>query len=206
MPRCLAEFFGDLSPFQIIVSAVAFLTGIYTLYKSFLEKAKISMYPGDAVRIVVSPDGRVSNFHLMCNLINKSTKVGTVHRLEVRVSGPQHTTNSFIWNLFYRYLPGGEEVQKESDVYPLAIPQKDSKLMLVGFQSEEEKGFKWSEGRYEFKVIGWVNRKHRLQSSNLESIFHIQLSKDIIHQLSKPNLSCPIYITVPITEWERKHK
>ena len=83
--KWLTQFFGDLSPFQIFVSLVALLTGIYTFYKSFLERAKISMYPGDAVRFIVSKDGPFSNFHLMCNLINKSTKVGTVHRLEVRV-------------------------------------------------------------------------------------------------------------------------
>jgi len=100
---CIAQFFGELSPFQIIVSCVAFLTGIYTLYKSFLEKGRILVYPGDAIRIVVSPDGNVSKFHLMCNLINKGAKVGTVHRLEVKITNPQNSDNSFIWSLFYRY-------------------------------------------------------------------------------------------------------
>lgn len=203
---CLARFFGDLSPFQIFVSAVALLTGIYTLYKSFLEKPKISLYPGDAVRIVVYPDGRASAFHLMCNLVNKTIKVGTVHRLEVRVLGPQRTTCNYIWGLFYKYLPGGQEVQKESDPYPVAVPQKDSKLLFVEFQAEANQSCKWPEGKYGFKVVGWVNRKHRLQSSNLKSTFQIQITEDIIRQLSKPDPTRPIFITVPVIEWERQHR
>ena len=205
--KWLAQFFGDLSPFQIFVSLVALLTGIYTFYKSFLERAKISMYPGDAVRFIVSTNPPFSNFHLMCNLINKSTKVGTVHRLEVRVLGPQNTTYDYIWNLFYKYLPGGQVVQRESDPYPVAVPQKDSKLLLVGFQAEAKQSYKWSEGKYKFKVVGWVNRKHRLQPSNLESIFHIQITEDIIRKASEATPPTgPVFITVPIIEWERQHR
>jgi hypothetical protein len=207
MPIWLAQFFGNLSPFQIIVSVVALLTAGYTCYKSWIEKAKISMYPGDAVRVVNSADGSFSNFHLMCNLINKTTKVGTVHRLEVRVSGPQNITCNFVWNLFYKYLPGGQTVEKETDPYPVAVPQKDSKLVLVAFQAEANQTRKWPEGRYEFKVIGWVNRKDRLQPSNLESTFHIQITEENIRQLSQPNPTTgPFFITVPVIEWEREHR
>ena len=92
---CLAQFFGDLSPLQIIVCVIAILTGSYTVYKSFLQKAKVSLYPWDAFRIAVSPDGSTSNFHLMCNLINESTKVSTMHRLEVQVLDPQNGKYAF---------------------------------------------------------------------------------------------------------------
>jgi len=204
---CLAQFFGDLSPFQIFVSIIALLTAGYTCYKSWIEKAKISMYPGDAVRVVNSADGTFSVFHLMCNLLNRTTKVGTVHRIEVRVSGPQNITCNFVWNLFYRYLPGGQKVEKETDPYPVAVPQKDCKLVLVGFQTEANQNCRWPEGRYEFKVIGWVNRKDRRLPSNLKSIFHIQVTKEHIRQLSQPNpAEGPVFITIPVIEWERRHR
>jgi hypothetical protein len=191
---------------QFFVNLFAILTGGYTLYTIF-QKPKISLYPGDAVRIVVYPDGRASAFHLMCNLVNKTIKVGTVHRLEVRVLGPQSTTCNYIWGLFYKYLPGGQEVQKESDPYPVAVPQKDSKLLFVEFQAEANQSCEWPEGKYEFKVIGWVNCKDRLQPSNLKSkIFHIHITEDIIRQLSKPDSTRPIFITVPVIEWERQHR
>ena len=206
---CLAQFFGDLSDFQIIVSATALATFFYTVIHTaytLIQKPKISLYPGDAVRIVVYPDGRASAFHLMCNLVNKTIKVGTVHRLEVRVLGPQNTTCNYIWGLFYKYLPGGQEVQKESDPYPVAVPKKDSKLLFVEFQAEANQSCEWPEGKYEFKVIGWVNCKDRLRPFNLESIFHIRITQENIHQLNTPNPIGPIYVTVPVIEWERQHR
>jgi len=203
---CLDQFFGEVSPFQIIVSVVALITGIYTFYKSFLERSKIFLYMGDAVRIVVSPDGSVANLHLMCNLINKSIKAGTLHRLEVCVTDPNNTSHNFIWNLFYKYLAGGEQVQKESDIYPVAVPQKDSKLLFVGFQSDSEENIEWLIGRYKVRVNGWVNRKNLLQSSNLKTTFHIEITKDIVDGLKKPDPSGYKYIPVPIVEWKRQHR
>jgi hypothetical protein len=204
------DFFGYLSPFQIIVSVVsvvAFLVSFFTFYKSFLQRVKLSMYPGDAVRFVSSSDSHASDFNLMCNLVNKSPKVGTVHRLEVRVSGPQDFTCDFTWNLFYKYQAGGESVEKESDIYPVAIPKMDSKLLLVGFQAEAKQLFEWPEGRYKFEVIGWVNRKHRRQWSNLKSILHVQITEEYHRQLSQPPpRKGSVYITVPIIEWERQHR
>jgi hypothetical protein len=191
---------------QASVNIVAILTAIYTFYKSWIEKAKLSVYAGDAVRIVKSPDGSVSNLHLMCNLVNKTSKVGTVHRIEIQVSGPNNSRSSFVWNLIYKYLPGGQSVEKEIDPYPVAVPQRDSKLIFVGFQTEPNQNCKWSEGMYELKLVGWVNRKDRLQRSNLESVIHIQITADIIRQLSQPNPSnIPVFITVPVIEWERQH-
>jgi hypothetical protein len=204
------HFFGYLSPFQIIVSVVsvvAFLVSIFTFYKSFLQRVKLSMYPGDAVRFVISSDSHASDFYLMCNLVNKSPKVGIVHRLEVRVWGPQNFTCDYTWNLFYKYQVGGESVEKESDIYPVAVPKRDSKLLLVGFQAEAKQMFKWPEGRYKFKVIGWVNRKHRRQRSNLKSVFHIQITEEYHRQLNQsPSPKGSVYITVPIVEWERQHR
>jgi hypothetical protein len=203
----LAEFFGDLSPFQIIVSIVAFGTAGYTFYKSWIERVKISIYPGDAVRVMNTPDGSISRLNLMFNLINKTAKVGMVHRLEVRVSGPQKNPCNFVWNLFYKYLSGGQIVEKETDPYPVAVPQKDSRLVFAGFQAEPNQSDKWPEGRYEFKVIGWVNRKDHRQRSNLKSIFHIQVTKDHINQICKPDKPAgSAYITIPIIEWERLHR
>jgi hypothetical protein len=208
---CLAQFFGDLSVFQIIVSVVsvvAFLVSIFTFYITFLRGAKVSVYPGDAVRIVVSADSHASHFNFMCNLVNKSPKVGTLHRLEVRVLSPKKITCNFVWNLFYKYQRGGESVEKESDIYPVAVPKMESKLLLVGFQSESKQRFEWPEGRYEFKLIGWVNRKNWQQRRNLkESVFHIQITEEYSRQLNQSPLpKAPSYITVPVIEWERQHR
>ncbi|MGD0663305.1 MAG: hypothetical protein ABSD38_35115 [Syntrophorhabdales bacterium] len=202
---CLAQFFGNLSPFQIIVSAVALLTGAYTFYKSFLERAKISMYPGDAVRIVKPANQNDLYFHLMCNLVNGSTKVGTVHRLEVEVTGPQKTFCAFTWYQFYKYQEGAQSVGKDSDIYPVSVPKMDSKLLLVAFHADSKPGFEWREGEYEFKVLGWVNKEDRQEVSNLKSsVFRIQITPGKLKELSSAAVNS--FVTVPVVEWERQHR
>lgn len=202
--RDIWDWLQIIGPF--FVALVALLVGFKDQILDLIRRPRLEMYPGDAVRFVSLGDGSFQIFHLMCNLINKTTKVRTVHRLEVRVFGPQNITCNFVWYLFYKYLPGGQSVEKDTDPYPVAVPQKDSKLVFGGFRTEANQNCKWPEGKYEFKVIGWVNRRDRMQSSNLESIFHIEITQEHIRQLSQPNLpGVSLFTTVPVIEWERRH-
>lgn len=188
------------------VGLVALIVGFKDQILDLVRRQRFEIYPGDAVRLVISSDGSFAGFHLMCNLVNKTTKAGTLHRLEVRVSGSQNIAFNFVWNLVYAYSPGGQEVYKETDPYPVSVPPKDSKLILGGFQIDPKQECKWLEGEYEFKVLGWVNSKNHLEPNNLESVFHIRMTKDDIRQLSPPNPpGRPIYTTVPVVEWERRH-
>lgn len=203
--RDFYDWLQIIGPF--FIGLVALLVGFKDQILDLIRHQRFEIYPGDAVRLVKSQDGSLPGFHLMCNLINKTTKVGTVHRLEVRVSGPENIALNFVWNLFYAYFPGGQEVYKETDPYPVAVPPKDSRLVLGGFGTEPKQECKWPEGEYEFKVLGWVNSKNHLQPSNLESRFHIKITKDTIDELSQPNpKSGAVFIAVPVIEWERRHK
>ena len=65
-----SQFFGDQSPFQVIVAAVAFGTAVYTFYKSFLERARIRLFLGDRVGLVRSASGGCTKFHLRGSLVN----------------------------------------------------------------------------------------------------------------------------------------
>jgi len=67
------QFFCDQSPFEIIVAIVAFGTALYTFYKSFLERAKLSLYPGDRFGLVISAGG-CRKFHLRATLANHAVK------------------------------------------------------------------------------------------------------------------------------------
>jgi hypothetical protein len=52
-----------------------------------------------------------------------------------------------------------------------------------------------------------VNRKDHMQSCNLESTFHVQVTQNHISQLSQPNLpGVSVFITIPVIEWERRHQ
>lgn len=197
----LAKFFGDLSIFEIFVSVIAILTGGYTAYKNFLERTKISLYPADAVRLIVSSDSSVSKFHLICNLVNKSTKTGTLHRLEVKVCDPRNWTYNYVWKLFYKYSPTGIQIEKETDPYPISVAPKDSKVIFVEFKAIEIlQSYSWQEGTYEFKVIGWINRKNRKGPHNLKSNFHIYITSEILNKLRK-HYTKDTAVPVPIAEW-----
>ena len=209
------DFFGNLSPFQIIVAIVAFgaaiyslITGSYSFHKTWIERAKISIYLGDALRISLSRDRHTPDFYLMCNLVNITPKVGTIHRFEAQISDPDGKPCNFVWNLFCKYNSGEESIEKDSDIFPVAVQSKDSRLLHVGFQSETTaiQSFKWIPGKYEFKVFGWVNKEHRGKPTNLKSsAYHIQITEEYCHQLSlAPQKPC--YITIPVIEWQRQHR
>jgi hypothetical protein len=75
---CFVQFLGNESPFQIIVAIVAFGTALYTFYKSFLERAKLSLYPGDRLGLVILTGGS-SRFHLRTRLaITRSKQVRSI--------------------------------------------------------------------------------------------------------------------------------
>ncbi len=199
----LERFFGNLSPFQVVVSVVALATGAYTFYKSFLQRAKLSLFPGDAVRLVILKSGSVSAFNLMCNIVNTSMKTATLHRLEAEVVTPSREEYRFAWSLFYRYLEGGSTVQKETDIYPVAVARQDSKLLFVQFKAVPGiPSPNWPDGRYKFTVFGWVNRNDKRTSSNLNAKFHIDISPEKAQQLGplQPQKK-PVEIPIPVVEW-----
>ena len=77
-------FLSDLSPFQVLVSSgtiVAFLNGAYTLW-TVLAKAKLKIFLTDSIGIVIPPRNVAEKFHVGCNFINPSAKVGALHHLE----------------------------------------------------------------------------------------------------------------------------
>jgi len=152
---CLAQFFGDLSPFQIIVAITTFWTGAYTFYKSFLETAKVGAYPGDRIALVLSGGGGCRKFQLRANLVNRAVKTGTVHRLEASISGPGGFDHRFQWRLFFEYVSGGQTVQREKDPHPVSIAGKGSELLFAEFEVVPTTPMPvWSTGRYQVELIG----------------------------------------------------
>jgi hypothetical protein len=199
----MSELFGDQNPFQILVAVVALLTGAYTFYKSFIERAKLAVYPGDRVGFVISPRGGVSKFHLHCNLTNHAVKVGTLHRLEARVSSSGwDTTYLFAWNLFFQYSPGGGSVEKGSEAYPISVAGKSSSPMFVEFTIRPHRALaNWPVGDYKFSLIGWANAKDRTQEPNVKTNFHVHISREHADLLGSKRPSQPEVLQCPVVEW-----
>jgi hypothetical protein len=195
------QFFGNQSPFQIIVAILAFGTALYTFYKSFIERAKLSLYPGDRLGLVILAGG-CWRFHLRASLVNHAVKTDTLHRLEARITTPTGTNHLYLWHIFFEYVSGTLNVQPAGDATPVSIPGKNSKLLLTQFELTPVAPTPvWSSGRYKVGGKGWVNRANRGQSSNLFTIFHFSLDAGQVQQLLLGTSGQPIVINVPIEEW-----
>ena len=142
----------------------------------------------------------------MCNLINTGAKAGIVQRLEAEVKG-QNAIYRFKWDNFYKYLEGGERVQKEYDSHPVIVPAKDSKLLRIQFKTDDGGKCEWKLGEeYEFRVFGWMNLEDRKKPRNLESAtFHFQIDQDFIEHQKNPGQE-GMYVPRPFIEWEREQQ
>lgn len=195
------SFFGDLGPFQIVVSVVAFLTGAHTLC-TVLARAKIKVFLADSVGLVVSPYQITAKFHLGCNLVNPSAKVGALHRLETIVVDPHRRERIFQWNLFFEYAPGSAEVRKTTDPFPIAVSPRSSALQFIEFKLANDAQIDfWPQGRYEFRMLGWANRPGRNTSPNLRTIFHIEVDDMLSLLLAGSESNGDRVVRVPILEW-----
>lgn len=200
---CFAQFFGEQSPFQIIVAVVAFITAVYTFYKSFFERANIRLFPGDRVGLVLSAGGGCTKFHLRGSLINHAVKAGTLHRLEACITTPANVRHRYEWNLFFSYIPGTLNVQPSGNPIPLSVVGKSSQLLLAEFVQTPINASipTWSVGRYKLEVTGWVNKANRSQSSNLFAVIHFSLEADQTKTLTSESPVQSIVIDVPVEEW-----
>lgn len=196
-----AEFFGDLSPFLVIVSLVALINGGYTLY-TYMAKPKLNIFFADSIGLVVPPHEVADKFHLGCNLVNPTAKVGVLHRLEAIVLDPHRCSRHFQWNLFFDYEHGGAHVRKMTDTFPIAVSPRNNVLQFVEFKvAEGENIDSWPEGCYEFRLLGWANIPDRNSSPNVEAIFHIEINQILSMCLAGTENNQDQVMRVPIVEW-----
>ena len=201
---CVTQFFGDQSPFQIIVAAIAIGTGLYTLYKSFLERAHIRLFSGDRLGLVLSARGGCTKFHLRGTLANHAVKTGTLHRLEAELTTASGTRHAYDWNIFFAYVPGTLNVQPASSPIPVSLPGKSTQLLLTQFElASGVPTPAWSLGRYTVTLIGWVNKANRARSPNLTTIIHFTLDAAQVQQLSSQGAGQAQVMDVFVEEWRR---
>lgn len=187
---------------QVIVAVVAFATAVYTFYKSFLERARIRLLPGDRVGLVLSSGGGCTTFHLRGSIVNEAIKTGTVHRLEAQIMTPSAARLSYEWKLLFDYVPGTLDVQPASNPIPLSVPGKSSQLLLVEFGlTDPELLPAWPAGSYELEITGWVNKPNRSRPPNLHAAIHFSLDIDQAGQLASQVPSQATVVDVPVREW-----
>ncbi|MDP2604300.1 MAG: hypothetical protein Q8S00_17205 [Deltaproteobacteria bacterium] len=196
----ISEFLSNISLVQF-GSFVGLLNGAYTL-STLLAPAKIKLFLGDSINIVIPPKEVADRFHIGCNFVNSRAKVGAVHHLEAIVVDPQKQKWRFRWNLFFEYAQGATHVQKKTDPFPIAVLPRNSALHFIEFKLVEgEKIEFWPQGRYEFKIIGWANRRNRKSRPNMMATFHIEIDHLGSMQLGGTGQPDNVTFRFPILEW-----
>lgn len=186
--------------FDGFVSVVALLTGAYTFYKNFIERAKVSIVPGDRMAIIRGPGG-ARRIHLRGAFLNDATKMGTLQHLEAKITGPNGTVQRYLWNELVEFVPGTMNVQRAGPPLPIPIPGKDSRPLQTQLElTEPNTPANWTAGRHRVEVLGWVNRRNRLRPSNTKSIFHINIPSTLALALpvDQPDYK---YEDIRIEEW-----
>lgn len=184
----------------LIGGIIGIFSGVFVLGEK-IQRAKVELYTADSIGFVLSSHGYVSKLHLRCNFVNKTSKLGAVHRLEIEVRSPDNKIFRFPWKLFYEYQSGADSVQKQTDPYPVAVMPRNSQTLFIEFESLNSiQSSELRPGHYELKVIGWVNKKNRSSDFNLESSFQIEISDDVYGILNQTYPGPKVYF-VPVKEW-----
>jgi len=187
------------------VSVVALLTGVYTLYKNFIERAKVKIVPGDRMAVIRGPGG-ARRIHLRGALLNDATKMGTLQHLEAKITNltsPNETVQTYSWSEFVELVPGTMNVQSGGPPLPIPIPGKDSRPLQAQLELiEPNTPANWTAGRHRVEVFGWVNREKRRDSPNATALFHINIASELASDLraGQPEYK---YQDIPIEEWSR---
>ncbi len=199
---CLSHFFGEQSPFQTIVAIVAFATGGYTFYKSFLERADIAAFPGDGITLVISHGGDCRKFQLRANLVNRSVKMGTLNRLEAEITTPTDIKHAYQWRLFFEYSSEGQQAVATNSPHAVAVAGRGNELLFTEFEAAPGSVTpKWPAGRYTVKLKGWVNLENRQQEPNLNREFHFNIDENTAKHLAEADPLVAELVNLPIEEW-----
>lgn len=126
----------------------------------------------------------ISRFYLGCNFVNERARLGVVHRIEIKVTSPKKHVHTFVWNSFCKHETSDAGIQRESSPYPIAVIPKNNQNLFIEFESTVPISREWWEvGRYEFKVMGWMNKENKTsilnRRRNMESKFHINITESM---------------------------
>jgi hypothetical protein len=196
------DFFGDLSPFQVIVSVVAFLTGGYSLC-TVLAKPKLKIFLSHSIGMIIHPRRVTEKFQVSCNVINVRQKVGALHRLEAKVRDPLRHEWSFEWNLFVEPQQAGAGRSRNiSRPFPIAVAPRSSVLKTIEFRLMDGQQMEtWPEGCYDFIIYGWANQSSRQCRPNINTTFHIIVDDMVAMALLGTDQTDDVVLNVPVAEW-----
>lgn len=192
---------ADKTWFDYFANGVALVTGAYTFYKSALERASVSIVPGDRMGIVLGPGG-AKRIHVRCVLLNDAVKLGTLQHLEAKITCPDHSVKRFVWNKLFEFVPGTTDTRPAGTPLPITVSGKDSRPLMAQLELVNPNArSNWTAGYHRVEILGWVNREGRMMSANAKCLFHVKIAEGlaVILTAGQPDYQ---YEDVEIEEWK----
>ncbi len=193
------SFFGDLSPFRIIVSAVALFTGLWTfavvpLYWRF-RRRPLQWFSADSLGVAFDPQPAVWTFNLRIVLANRTHFTATLTKLDALMLTPSGKKAALTWRLFFKYAENGSLV-RDSEVYPIAVAPESCTPVFVQLAPRSAKeAFEAVPGVYTLSLLGFVNERKR---PHLHYTRRFELTDNHLQMADMACVACePFVTTIP---------
>jgi hypothetical protein len=199
----LNDLFGELSPFEIIVSISGLIGGgfaIFNIIRSRLLPARVQLKIADTVDLVLGTDGIITSFHLACVFENQGAKTGIVQRMKAIVRDPKQRDYHFTWKLFFGYAPGGTRREPVRDRHAIPVNADDTAFEFIQFDQDQDQNFVELGGEYLFRIFAWVNAETVSSDPDSEIQFRATVPEKLVRRVGPPPKK-PTYWTLAINDW-----
>ena len=154
------SFFGDLSWFQIIVSAVALFTGLWTFavvpLRQMMKKHPLRVFSADTLGLVLAPAASLPSLLVRLTVVNSAERIVTLSKLHGYLQASNGERFPILWKRLLRYSGTSREV--ESDVYPVTVGPKGSVPLFVEFSfTPIEQPFHGLTGEFQMFLDGVID-------------------------------------------------
>lgn len=165
-----------------LISTIALLISVCTLYLTQLSRAKISFFAGSYLNLGHFKEG---NFQLTMPLlfVNDGVKTGVISRIALLVQQTDSDDGYLLEPYYFQKINEEGHFQSDSQFSHLAIAGKQNSSKLVLFRSSEEKPNEFqllNEGVYKFTLLGWIGSSI---NPNVTKSFSVIISQVVATQL-----------------------
>lgn len=186
----------------IIISILALLVSIVTLYLSLLRPAKIRIVAGESIHLFYFEEGNFG-ITLPVSFVNQGARIGTVSRVALLIQKHGNNEGYLLEPYAYQRLDANQRFQHESIAAPISIPSKSdiSKQILFKSAIARPDEYQINAGKYNLTLFGWTEGSIK---PNITDTFSLEVSNPNAQRLEKWHDQKLTYtVCVPQSKWRK---
>jgi hypothetical protein len=195
------SFFLGISEtaWTVIIGIGTLILALYTLFKDFLQDARLAVHIGDSISLVKSSDdGQVRKIHIGCTFTNDSRNGGVITVVRVIIRNDDRD-QVFKARQFIVY-DGIAQSNSQGFIRPVYVPGNSCTVQAIEFETET---MSWKEGKHRIFVQLWKEGVNNLElAPDATSEFEINIDNKTAEWISSGAEQAvfrgALYIPVPI--------